>query len=271
MLAEELEKNLGAKIIPNNKPGAGTVLGAETAIRAKKDGYTLFYGGASPFVYAPIANPDVVHYDPAKDVEPLGFHYFFPTVVGVRADAPWKNFKEFVDYAKKNPGKIRITSIGVGSSTHFAIAMLESITGIQLTHVPFEGGESVITAVLGGHVEATLDGYGKLKPHVEAGRMRILLIDPKKPDQPQIPTLKELGYKQGIPATWFAIWAPAGIPEEARKVLVPAVEKAVKATKPRIDALGSICEYKSPAETKKLRDDEYKQMYEIAVKIGLRK
>jgi len=62
-------------------------------------------------------------------------------VVGVRADAPWKNFKEFVDYAKKNPGKIRITSIGVGSSTHFAIAMLESITGIQLTHVPFEGGD----------------------------------------------------------------------------------------------------------------------------------
>ncbi|HUJ90072.1 MAG TPA: tripartite tricarboxylate transporter substrate binding protein [Syntrophorhabdales bacterium] len=271
MLAEELEKSLGAKIIPNNKPGAGTVLGAETAIRAKKDGYTLFYGGASPFVYAPIANPDVVHYDPAKDVEPLGFHYFFPTVVGVRADAPWKNFREFVDYAKKNPGKIRITSIGVGSSTHFAIEMLQSITGIKLTHVPFEGGESVITAVLGGHVEATLDGYGKLKPHVDAGRMRILLIDPKKPDQPQIPTLKELGYKQGIPATWFALWAPAGIPEEARKVLVPAVEKAVKATCPRIDALGSICEYKSPAETKKLRDDEYKQMHEIAVRIGLRK
>lgn len=271
MLADELEKVLGQKIIPNNKPGAGTVLGAETAIRAKKDGYTLFYGGASPFVYAPIANPEVVHYDPAKDVVPLGFHYFFPTVVGVKADAPWKTFPEFVDYAKKNPGKIRITSIGVGSSTHFAIELLQSITGIKLTHVPFEGGETVITAVLGGHVEATLDGFGKLKPHVEAGRMRILLIDPKKPTYPEIPTLKELGYKQGLPATWFALWAPTGIPEEARKVLIPAVEKAVKATKPKIDALGSICEYKDPEELRKLRDDEYKQMYEIAVKIGLRK
>lgn len=271
MLADELEKIIGQKIIPNNKPGAGTVLGAETAIRAKKDGYTLFYGGASPFVYAPIANPEVVHYNPAKDVEPLGFHYFFPTVVGVKADAPWKTFPEFVDYAKKNPGKIRITSIGVGSSTHFAIELLMSITGIKLTHVPFEGGETVITAVLGGHVEATLDGFGKLKPHVEAGRMRILLVDPKKPTYPEIPTLKELGYKQGLPATWFALWAPAGIPEEARKVLVPAVEKAVKATKQRIDALGSICEYKDPEELRKLRDDEYKQMYEIAVRIGLRK
>ena len=271
MLAEELGQIIGAKIIPNNKPGAGTVLGAEAVVRAKKDGYTLFYGGASPFVYAPISNPEVVHYDPVKDVEPLGFHYFFPTVVGVKADAPWKNFKEFVDYAKKNPGKIRISSIGVNSSTHFAIELLQSITGIKLTHVPFEGGEATVTAVMGGHVEATLDGFGKLKPHVEAGRMRILLVDPKKPNYPDIPTLKELGYKQGVPATWFALWAPAGIPDEARKVLIPAVEKAVKNTKARIDALGSICEYKTPAETRKLRDDEYRQMSEIAVKIGLRK
>jgi len=245
--------------------------GADALVRSKKDGYTLFYGGASPFVYAPIANPDVVKYDPAKDVEPLGFHYFFPTVVGVKADAPWKNFTEFADYAKKNPGKIRITSIGVGSSTHFAIEMLQSITDIKLTHVPFEGGETVITAVLGGHVEATLDGFGKLKPHVEAGKMRILLVDPKKPNYPEIPTLKELGYKQGLPATWFGVWAPSGIPEEAKKVLIPAIEKAVNNTKSKIENMGSICQYKGPEELRKLRAEEYNQIYEIAVKIGLRK
>jgi tripartite-type tricarboxylate transporter receptor subunit TctC len=271
MLAEELEKNINGKIVPNNRPGAGTVLGADATARAKKDGYTLFYGGASPMIYAPIANPEVVKYDPSKDFDPIGFHYFFPTVIGVKADAPWKNFNEFIDYAKKNPGKIRMTSIGVGSSTHFAIEMLSSITGAKFTHVPFEGGETVITAVLGGHVEATLDGFGKLKPHVEAGRMRILLVDPKKPDYPNIPTLMELGYKQNLPATWFALWGPAGLPDDVKKVLIPATEKAVKATKPRIDALGSLCDYKSPADLKKLRDDEYKQMYEIAVKIGLRK
>ena len=271
MLAEELEKILGTKIIPNNKPGASTVLGVDTFLRAKKDGYTLFYGGATPFIYVPISNPEVVHYDPVKDVEPLGFHYFFPTVVGVKGDAPWKTFPEFVDYAKKNPGKLRISTIGVGSSSHFAVEMLQSITGIQLTHVPFEGGESVVIAVMGGHVESTLDGYGKLKPHAEAGRMRILLIDPKKPDHPELPTLKELGYKQGLPATWFALWAPAGVPDEARKVLVPAVEKAVRATKARVEQLGSIVDIKSPAELRKWRDDEYKQIYDIAVKIGLRK
>ncbi len=268
LMADELGQILGQKIIPNNKPGAGTVLGADAAIRAKRDGYTLFYGGASWTVYAPISNPESIHYNPTKDMEPLGFHYFFPTVVGVRADAPWKTFAQFVDYAKKNPGKIRISSIGTGSSPHFHIEMLQMITGIKLTHVPFEGGESVVTAVMGGHVEATLDGYGKLKPHVDGGRMRILLIDPKKPDHPEIPTLTELGYKQGLPASWFAFWAPAGIPEEARKVLIPAIEKAVRITKPKVEAIGSICEYKSPADQKKLRDDEYKQISEVAGRMG---
>ncbi len=271
ILAEEMEKTLGTKIIANNRPGAGTVLGVDAAARAKKDGYTLVYGSAGALVYAPIANPEAVHFDPAKDVEPLGFHCFIPTVVGVKADAPWKNFQEFVDYAKKNPGKVRITSIGVGSSTHFAIEVLQSVTGIKLTHVPFEGGESVITAVLGGHVEATLDGYSKLKPHVDAGRMRILVIDPKRPANPEIPTIQELGYKGILPATWFGLYAPAGIPDEARKALVAAIEKAVKTTKSKVEQLGSTVDYKAPAEQRKLRDDEYKQMYEIAVRIGLRK
>ncbi len=271
MLAGELEKILGTKIIPNNKPGASTVLGVETFLRAKKDGYTLFYCGATPFVYVPISNPEVVRYDPAKDVEPLGFHCLFPSVVGVKADAPWRTFPELVDYARRNPGKLRVSTIGVGSQPYFAVEMLQSITGIQLTHVPFEGGESVVTAVMGGQVELTLDGFGKLKPHVEAGRMRILLIDPKKPTHPQFPTLGELGYKQGLPSTWFALWTQAGTSDVAIKVLVPAVEKAVKATKPKVEQLGSICEYKSPAELKKLRDDEYKQVYETAVKMGVRK
>jgi tripartite-type tricarboxylate transporter receptor subunit TctC len=271
MAGDELEKIFSQRIIVLNKPGAGTVLGADAAVRSKKDGYTLFYGGASPTIYAPITNPEVVHYDPAKDLEPLGFHFFLPTVIGVRADAPWKTLAEFVEYAKKNPGKIRMTSIGVGSSTHFAIEVFQSMTGTKFTHVPYEGGETVVTAVLGGHAEAAMDGFQKLKPHVDAGRMRILLIDPKMASYPHIPSPKELGYKQNLPASWFGFFNPAGVPEEIKRVLAPAIEKAVKATKTRIDQMGDICEYKSPAEMKRLRDDQYRQIYDIAVKIGLRK
>ncbi len=271
MLASELEKTLGAKIIPNNKPGAGGVLGTDAALRAKKDGYTLLYGTVSAMVYAPVTNPEIVHYDPIKDAEPLGMHYFFPQTIAVRADAPWKNFKEFVEYAKKNPGKIRVATMGVGSQPHFVLEMLQSITGIQLTHVPFEGGESVTTAVLGGHVEAICDMVAKVKGQVEGGKLRILLITNKMPMYPDVPTIQELGYKQSLPGGWFGMYAPAGIPDDVKKLLVPAVKKAVEATKPKIDALGNLCEYKTPAEVVKITEDEYKRALEIAKKMGLRK
>jgi len=271
MLAEELEKILGTKLISVNKPGASAVLGTDAVVRSKKDGYTILYAGASAMIYAPVSNPEIVHYDPFKDVEPLGFHYFFPQTITVRSDAPWKTFPELVEYAKKNPGKLRVSTIGVGSTPHFILEMAMAITGTQFTHVPFEGGETVMTALLGGHVEVTCDGFAKVKPHADAGKMRVLLITNKMPAFPQIPTITELGYKEGLFATWFAIYAPAGIPEEARKVLVPAIEKAVHLTKPKVDRMGSLAEYKSPAEIKKMTEEDYKKALEIAKKIGLRK
>lgn len=271
LLAEELGKVLGAKIIPNNKPGAASVLGTDAAVRARKDGYTLLYTSASALIYAPVTSPDVVHYNPSKDLEPLGFHYFFPTTIGVRSDAPWKTFPELVDYAKKNPGKLRYSTVGVASTPHIVMELIQEFTGAKFTHVPFEGGESVITAVLGGHVEFSCDGYAKMKPHADAGRLRILVAGKKLPLAPKVPTAAELGYKEGIPNTWYALYAPAGIPEEVRKVLVPALEKAVRATKTRIDNMGSLVEYKTPAETRKLQEDEYKIALGIAIKTGLRK
>jgi tripartite-type tricarboxylate transporter receptor subunit TctC len=271
MLAEELEKILGTKIIPLNKPGASAVLGTDAAVRAKKDGYTLLYAGASALIYAPVSNPEIVHYDPFKDLEPLGFHYFFPQTITVRSDAPWKTFPELVDYAKKNPGKLRVSTIGVGSTPHFILEMAMSITGIQMTHVPFEGGETVMTALLGGHVEVTCDGFAKVKPHADAGKMRVLLITNKMPAFPEIPTITELGYKQSLFATWFALYSPSGIPEEVRKILVPAIEKAVHLTKPRIEKMGSLVEYKPPAELQKMTEEDYKKALEIAKRIGLGK
>jgi len=271
ILIGELEKILGAKIIPNNKPGASSVLGTDAVVRGKKDGYTLLYGSSAGFVYAPVANPEVLHYDPLKDAEPLGFHYFFPSVLAVRPDAPWKTFPQLVEYAKKNPSKIRVSTTGVGSGPHFVLEILQSVTGTTMTHVPFEGGEAVLTALLGGHVEATVDAFSKVKPHADAGKMRMLLTTNKLPGYSDVPTISELGYKQSLPGSWFVLFAPTGIPEEVRRVLVPAAEKAIKATKPKIDQLGGICEYKSPAEVKKMIEQQYAGALEVAIKIGLRK
>jgi tripartite-type tricarboxylate transporter receptor subunit TctC len=269
MLADEMEKALNGKIIPNNKPGASTLLGIETALRAKRDGYTLVYAGASATVFIPNTNPELIKFDPVKDLEPLGFHYVLPSTITVKKDSEWKTFAELIAYAKKNPGKLRVSTMGKNSQPHFTLEVIQALTGTEFTHVPFEGGESVITALLGGHVEVTCDAYSKVKPHADAGKLRILLTTNKIAAEPKIPTITELGYKQNLPTTWFGLFAPAGIPEEARKALVPAVEKAVKATKDRIDKMGSLCNYKSPAEMRKLIDEQYKQISGVAKKMGI--
>ena len=271
MLLLELEKILGTKIIANNRPGASGVLGTDFVIRGKNDGYTLLYTGSSPLVIAPIINPEIVHYDPAKDLDPLGLHFFTPVGFNVRSSAPWKTFPEIVEYGKKNPKKLRIASSGVGHSTHFMLEVMQAETGVQFTHVPFAGGEAVITAVLGGHVEGSCDAFSKQIPHMESGKMRPLLVTNKVPAFPNVPTITEFGYKQDLPGSWLVVCAPSRIPEDARKVLVPAIEKAVKNTKSKIEEMGGVLAYKSPSEFRKMWEVEYKQTFEIATKIGLRK
>ncbi len=270
-LSDELGKILGTTIVPINKPGAGTVLGTEAVARSKKDGYTLGYTSNSAMVYARILNPETVHFDPEKDLEPLGLHLFFPGSIAVQADSPWKTFNDLLDYGKKNPGKLRVSTMGIGSITHFNLEIIQSLTGVQFTHVPFKGGESVITALLGGHVEVTCDSITKFAPHVESGKLRVLLMSYKMAEFPNVPTMTELGYKQGLPSAWFALYAPSGLPEEVKKVLIPAVEKAIKnpELKARIEKMRFVVDYKSPAEMKKMVAEEYESSLTIAHKIGL--
>ena len=274
MLAEEIGKILGAQLIVMNKPGAAMIVGTEAVVRSKKDGYTLTYTGSSAIVYARATNPETVPYNPDKDLEPLGLHLFLPQAVAVQESSPWKTFGELVDYAKKNPGKLRVSTIGIGSTSHFNLEIVQSLTGSQFTHVPFKGGESVTTALLGGHVEVTLDAPSKMLPHVNAGKLRILLISKKLPELPNIPSITELGYKQDLLTAWLAMFAPAGIPLEVKKVLLPSIEKAIKnpELKAKIEKMeGYLVDYKSPEELKKLIVEEYEKANGIAVKIGLRK
>jgi tripartite-type tricarboxylate transporter receptor subunit TctC len=272
-LADELGKILGTQIIPINKPGAATTLGLDIVARSKKDGYTITYTGNAGVVYARILNPETVPYDPDKDLEPLGLHVIVPMAIAVQASSPWKTFNELVDYAKKNPGKLRVDTIGVGSTPHFALEIIQSLTGAQFTHVPFKGGESVITALLGGHVEMTCDAINKFIPHVESGKLRVLLLTNKMSDFPDVPTMTELGYKQKLSSIWFAMYGPTGLPEEVKRVLIPAVEKAIKnpELKAKFEKMGFVVDYKSPAEQKKSAVEEYETSLAIAKKIGLRK
>jgi tripartite-type tricarboxylate transporter receptor subunit TctC len=273
LLGEEIGKILGTQLIPVDKPGAGFTLGTDLMARSKKDGYTLAYTNSPAIVHARVLNPETVPYDPDKDLEPLGLHLFFPNAIAVQQSSPWKTFAELVDYAKKNPGKLRISTTGIGSTSHFNLEIIQSLTGAQFTHVPFKGGESVITALLGGHVEMTFDAINKITPHVESGKMRVLLLTNKMPESPNVPTIRELGYKQDLFTAWFAMYGPAGMPEEVKKVLIQAVEKAIKNPdlKAKLEKMQFVVQYGSPLELKKLAAEEHEKALAIAIKVGLRK
>jgi len=273
LLAEELGEILGTKIVVTNKVGAANALGTEIVAKSKKDGYTLCYTSSAAMVYIPLINAENVHYDPIKDFDPLGLHVFFSVGLAVQESSPWKTFDDFIDYAKKNPAKIRVSSAGIGSTAHFNLEIIQSLTGTQFTHIPFKGGEAVLTALLGGHVEATIDAIGKIMPHAEAGKMRVLLVSKKFPPFPNVPTITELGYKQDLLSGWFALFAPAGIPEEVRGVLLPAVQKAIKdpKLKTKAEKVGYVADYKSPSELTKIMVSEYETARPISVKMGLSK
>lgn len=272
VLGDELAKTVGTQMIPVVKPGAGFTLGTDFVARSKKDGYTLAYTNSAAIVFTRVLNPQTVPYDPEKDLEPLGLHLFFPNAIAVQASAPWKDFGELLDYAKKNPDKVRVSTTGIGSTSHFNLQIIESLSGARFNHVPFKGGEAVITALLGGHVEMTFDAVSKIKPHVEAGKMRFLLVTSKVPGLPNVPTLTELGFKQEMFTSWFGMYGPAGLPEEVKKVMVPAVEKAVKnpEVKAKMEKMDFVTHHKSPAEQMKLAADEYERAVAIAIKVGLR-
>ena len=270
-VAAELEKILGQPVIPVNKPGAATTLGTDILAKSKKDGYTIGYTSNAAMVYARIINPETIHYDVDKDLEPLALHVFTPLGIAVQEGSPWKTFAELVDYAKKNPGKLRVSTVGIGSVPHFDLELIQSLTDAQFTHIPFKGGESVMTAVLGGHVEVTIDMMSKIIPNVEAKKMRALLVTNKMADYPNVPTITELGYKQDLFALWFAFYTQSGIPEGARKLLVSALEKAIKIPelKARIEKMDVVVDYRSPAQVKKQIAEEYEQVMAVANKTGL--
>ena len=269
--AEEIGKTLGVQITVLNKPGASMTLATDFVARSKKDGYTFLYGSATPLIYAPVTSPKIVPYDPFKDLEPMGGQLLWPLTVTVQEESPWKTFQDLIEYAKKNPGKLRMGSIGLGSLDNFNMTIIQSLTGAEFTHVPMSSTPAV--ALMGGHIELVMSPITEVNSYVQAGKLRLLLLTNKLPKYPSVPTITELGYKQELLTNWLSFFAPAGLPEDVKKVMVGAIEKAMKnpELKAKIEKVDYAVEYKTPAEFKKLLEEEYKRADAIALKIGLRK
>jgi tripartite-type tricarboxylate transporter receptor subunit TctC len=271
VMAEDLAKHLKVPIVAVNRPGAGATTGTDNVVNAKKDGYTILIAPNAALISTRILNPETVRYDPFKDLTPLGMAFRSPLVLTVRGDAEYKNFRELIEYSKKNPGKIRVGTFGVGSGGHFMVEIINSITGAGMTMVPFKGASPAITAVLGGHVEAVCPALGTIASHLKSGSLRGVVISNKFPDFPEIPMLEQLGYQQKLWGVWWAFFAPTGIPAEVSRVLIPAVEKTAKnpASAAKLAALGMVQDY-APAD-KLLAEirEEHKTVEEISKTTGL--
>jgi tripartite-type tricarboxylate transporter receptor subunit TctC len=194
-----------------------------------------------------------------------------PIILAVHKDVPFKDFAEMVEYGKKNPGKVRVGTVGPGSVGHFTVEIINSLTGAGLTMIPFKGAGPAATAALGGHIEGAAAAQGVVSEHLKAGTMKGIVASSKMPEFPQIPTLQQLGYKQNLLGVWSAFFAPAGVPPEVSKTLVPALEKVVKdpTVAARLAGLGMIADYEPPEKLVAEIREEHRAVEQIAKKAGL--
>ena len=271
LLSEEVGKIIKEQIVVVNKPGGSMTLGTDAVAKSKKDGYTLLFTATAPLVYPRIFNAQSLPYDPSKDLEPLGGRALISFTVAVQESSPWKTFAELIDYAKKNPEKLRVGTPGIETASNFDLQIIQSLTDTQFIHIPITKGPAV--SLLGGHIEVVVLPITEVISYAQAGKLRILLASNKLQELPNVPTLRELGYKQDLIPTWFGFYGPSGMPEEVRKVFVPAVEKAIRnpELKSKLEKMNFSVDYKSPSEMRKLITEEFDTVNAIAQKLGLAK
>jgi tripartite-type tricarboxylate transporter receptor subunit TctC len=270
-IADELSHELKVSIVPVNRPGAGGAVGTETVVKAKPDGSTIILTNNAALVFRSILDPKTASYNPLTDLTPLGLAMRSPSILAVRGDAPYTTLRELVEYSKQNPGSVRIGTAGAGSVGEFCIRIINALTGAELVPVPFTGASPGVTALLGGHVEGVVLALGTMTGHLRSGTLRGLVISSKYPDFPEIPTLSELGYSETLFGIWVAFFAPAGVPLEVRRALVPALERAIKspAIGAKLKPLGMVMDYAPPEKLLDEIREEHRRVSEIAAKSGL--
>ncbi|MGH6624191.1 MAG: Bug family tripartite tricarboxylate transporter substrate binding protein [Burkholderiaceae bacterium] len=270
-LGEEISKLLKTPVLAINRPGAGGAIGTNSVVHARKDGHTILFAQNSALTFRAVLDPQSVTYDALRDLVPLGTASRTPTILVVRRDAPYKTFAALIEYSKKNPGQVRIGHPGIGSVGDFGVQLISALTGAELVSVPYSGAAPAIVALRGEHIEGVVLSLGALSAHIKSGAFRGLVASSRFPEMVDIPTLRELGYQEELFGIWFSFLAPVGIPEDARKALVGAIEQAVKSptATARLASLGIVQSYAAPEQTAAEIRAESKRVGEMARKTGL--
>jgi tripartite-type tricarboxylate transporter receptor subunit TctC len=228
-LTAVLTKNLGKQFIIDNKGGAGGTVGAGLAARAAPDGYTFFMGAVhhtiAPSMYARL------DYNLETDFIPVGLVSSVPQVIVVHPQrVPARDLKEFLEFVRKNPGKLNYGSAGNGTSHHLAGELFKLQTKTFITHIPYRGAGPALQDLIAGQVDIMFDGLGSSSAHIKAGRIKALAAaaDKRAPGFADLPTTREAGVPTYQVATWYGIWAPKGTPKEAVDRMAAEMKKALE-------------------------------------------
>jgi len=229
VVTERWGKALGQAFVVENQGGGGGVIASTNAMRAAPDGYTLMQGYVATHGTTPATRK--VSYDPVKDFTPIGMIGATPNVLAINENVPVKNVKEFVDYVKRNPGKVSYGSAGQGSLTHLTMELFKQETGAFMLHIPYRGIAPAITDLIGGQTQAMFPGLAAALPHIRAGKMRPLAVTGKQrsPQLKDVPTMEEIGFKGFDAMQWYGSVGPAGIPPDIVKRLNDSQVSVLKA------------------------------------------
>lgn len=269
-LSKEAEKHLGQTINVVNQTGGGGAIGHNAIRAARPDGYTV---GMITFELNSLPPQGLVPFT-WKDFDPLMRINSDPAALTVKADAPYSNVKGFIDYAKANPGEVSIGNSGPGSVWHIAAGLTADKTDIKVKHVPFDGANPAVTALVGGHIKAVAVSVAEVKGQVQAGNLKILGVMSSERDKlfPDVPTFKEQGVDVQF-YTWRGLGLPKGVPAEAKAKISDAYKKAFDSQEFKdFAAKASLnLSYQDTAAFTKFLDQNYNDVAAVMKGLGLAK
>ena len=268
-LADNMKEPFNVTVI--NRDGAGGTIAASEVVRAKPDGYTAYLASTTIMTAQPHRNADLAYQGP-DTYTPLLKVVSFPQVLAISSTAPYRTVAEFLDYAKANPGKIRVGTGGEGTIGHLTMESVAQKSGISYTHVPFQGFSESVPALLGGHVEAVMATPADVVSHVKAGKMKPLAVFSSKraPVFPDAPTMAESGIDE-VQDNYYFVILPPGVDPAVASALRDAFKAAMET--PGFTAFaedrGAFVDYADEKALTDLLNEDYAKFGEVIKRLGL--
>ena len=229
LVADRLQRALGQPFVVENRSGASGNIGVAEVVRSAPDGYTLVIGAPQTLTINPQLF-DNLTFDPQKDLDPIIMVASVPNVLITNKDLPVNSVSELIDYAKKNPGKVRYGSSSIGSTPHLSAEMFNSMAGVKIQHIPYRGSSPALQDLIGGQIEMMFDNLPASLPQIKAGNVKALAVTTREPSKsaPDLPTLDSSGLKGFESRGWFSVLAPAGTDIKIRQRINDEINAALK-------------------------------------------